>query len=113
MGWGELSTPSRPVLDIGGRLTDRHRRDLLHGLVGDRWNLYYRSATYKATVDQLVELLPQWLDGVANECTAEADAIAAGIAAGVHGLPHEPVPPPTVGPALLARLALYPIEVPA
>lgn len=114
MGWGEItSTPTRPVLDVGGRMAERQRKDLLRGIIGDRWTLYYRSASFRATVEQLVDLLPCWIDGVAAEAQAEAEATAAAVRAGVHGLPHDPPAPPTVGPALLARLALTPVEVPS
>lgn len=102
---------SRPVLAIGARPTQYQRQVLRNALIGTEWTLYQRSARYHFTVDALIELLPRWLDAIADEARDELEALANATTDRALGVPAgEPAPPPTVGPALLARLALVPVD---
>lgn len=93
---------------------EQRRHALIEGCVGTNGHLYRTSAHYKATVDSIVDLLPVWLDNVALEAGALAEAISERtlrLAVGEWGA--VPLPPTPTAQALLARLALNTVDDPA
>jgi hypothetical protein len=58
---------------------EERREALTLGLVGEHIDLYQSSATFRLTVDQLVQLLPLWVKGIAERAQESDREIQAAI----------------------------------
>lgn len=52
-----------------------YHKKLVEGLVGDRKAMYHNNVHFNRAVNALAEMLPLWVDGIANKSSDRADKI--------------------------------------
>lgn len=87
-------------------ITPHRRRLMLEALVADDWNLYYRSPEFSATIKALSEMLPAWMERIADEASTVLSARADAIVDRALGESPSAIPPMPVAADLLARLSM-------
>jgi hypothetical protein len=56
-------------------MSNEHRNYLIKGLVGDHLQLYRTNSIFKLTIDTLADMLPIWIEGLAQHSIKQYEQI--------------------------------------